>query len=137
MTDVAALREGLRANLSAIRGVQVSAYATSQPTPPGVQILPPAVEYDLAMARGLDRWTFIVQAFVSFSTDSGSQKLLDELLAPTGERSVKTALESDKTLGGAADGMQVTGADRPALVDRAGGGQLMLSEFTVVVHTSN
>lgn len=137
MSDVATLRAALAANLRAITDVQVSAYALAAPTPPGIQIQLGETQFDRTFHRGLDVRQFIVQAFVDFSSEEAPQRLLDELLAPTGTRSVKTALESDKTLGGTADGLHVKTASRPQLVERAQGGQMLFVEFTVEVHVSN
>jgi hypothetical protein len=58
------IREGIAANLAVLDGCQVSAYMLSNPTPPAVHVYPAEVDYDLAMGRGLDQWTFTVQAFV-------------------------------------------------------------------------
>lgn len=137
MTDVAALRTALAANLEAIDGVQVSPYALSDPTPPGIQILPADVDYDLAFGRGADLWRFTVQPFVNFSSDVGSQIFLDELLNPTGPRSVKTAIESDRTLGGIADNVWAKRVSGYRLLDRPGGTQLIMVEFSVEVLVSN
>jgi hypothetical protein len=133
VTTLATLRAALAANLRAsISNVQVSEYALSQPTPPGVQIIPGEVQYDLAMQRGYDIWTFQVQAFVDFSADVGSQVVLDALIDQ-----IKTAIESDKTLGGAAFGVQIRTGSGYRMLDRAGGGQLLVFEFPVLVHFSN
>ena len=65
--NVNAVRHAIAAAL-ATPAMHVSAYAHSQPTPPGVQILPPAVTYDLTMVRGHDEWVFTIQGFVSEAT---------------------------------------------------------------------
>lgn len=137
MTDLASLRAALAANLATLEDVQVSAYALSEPVPPAIQIIPDDLTYDLAMSRGLDLWRFKVQALVAFTADIGSQMLLDGMLAPTGSGSVKTALESDTTLGGLADNVHVRNASGYRLLERAGGGQLIVVEFAVEVHVSN
>ena len=105
------IREGLAANLAALDDVQVSPYMLANPTPPTVHLYPGGaagdIEYDLAMRRGLDRWPFTVQAFVGSPSDIGAQVRLDEFIAPSGARSVKTVLEADPTLGGIVGGLQV------------------------------
>lgn len=137
MADVKLIRERLAANLSTITGIQVSAYALSSPVPPGLQIVPGPVDFDATMRRGADWREFIVQAYVDFSQDVGSQIALDELMAPSGPRSIKAATESDRTLGGLVDDLQVTRAGGYRLVDRPGGAQMVFVEFTVRVLTSN
>jgi hypothetical protein len=107
MASMKNMREGLAANLGAIPGMQVSAYMLSNPTPPAAHVLPAEITYDTAMRRGQDVWFFTVQVFVSLTTDIGAQKLLDKMLASSGSDSVKAAVESDRTLGGACDDLRV------------------------------
>lgn len=123
---VSALNAGVTAN------VQINAYALASPTPPGLQIIPPAVNYDLAMNRGLDEWTFVVQGFVAFTTDIGAQKLLDTLCNP-GAGSVKAALETDRTLGGAVQSLRVTNQSPGRMVEQAGGSPLLMVEWQVQI----
>jgi hypothetical protein len=101
MADLAEIREGLRANLSTITDCQVSAYMLSTSVSPSLQVIgPDEVTYDLSMHRGLDFMTIVIQGIVGSPTDQGRQVVLDQWLAPTGDKSVKTAVEADHTLGG-------------------------------------
>jgi hypothetical protein len=113
--------------------MQVNAYAHSSPTPPGVQILPPSVNYDMTMTRGHDEWSFTIQGFVS-GTDRGSQRLLDELIDTQGQFSVKNRLESDKTLGGLIEDMRVTTQSTARMVEIPGGNPMLLVEWTVLIY---
>jgi hypothetical protein len=108
MADLATIRAGIARNLAVIPDVQVSAYILANPTPPVIQILPGAIEWDLAYARGLDKIMLKVQAFVALNDDVGSQVTLDKYLNGSGPLSVKTAIESDETLGGIVGTAQVT-----------------------------
>ena len=99
-TTVTQIREGLATNLSTIPNVQISAYMLVSPVPPVVHVFPAGVEYDRGMHRGLDILTFTVEAFIAMGLDVGAQMRLDGMLSPTGTLSVKTAVESDRTLGG-------------------------------------
>ena len=99
MADIATIREGLARNLERIRNVQVSAYMLASPVPPAIHIFPASIDYDRAMARGLDVVNFTVEALVAFGLDQGGQIRLDQLMAPTGLQSVKESLETDPTLG--------------------------------------
>lgn len=107
---LAELRAGLAANLDTIPSTQVSAYMLSAPTPPSIYVYPQQVDYDGTMQRGMDAWTFTVQAFVGLTSDIGAQKKLDLMLAPTGTNSVKASVEADRTLGGKASDLRVTEA---------------------------
>lgn len=107
------VREGLAANLAAITPLQVAdgGYILSSPSPPASEIFPggPAgsIVYDKAMQRGLDVIPFTVRVYVSLVSEIGGQKNLDEYLEPSGPMSVKAALESDTTLGSAAEDLHV------------------------------
>lgn len=102
------IREGIRDNLKAIKGLQVNAYPISNPTPPSCYVASGPTQYDLTMGRGLDKPQFIVVVFVALNHDLGAQELLDEFAQPQGARSVKAAVETDKTLGGIVGGLRVT-----------------------------
>jgi hypothetical protein len=105
--DIGAICEGLAHNLSGLSGVQVSAYLLANPTPPACEIEPGTIKYDRAFGRGLDELSFIVRMFVGMTSDIGAQKRLYPFLAASGETSVKAAVESDCTLGGIVDDLQV------------------------------
>jgi hypothetical protein len=141
VASFADIRDGLAANLRALRfanGVQpaVYPYMRSDPIPPGVQVFPGPLTYDLAMGRGLDQPTWIVQGFVAYSTDVGSQTLLDELCAPAGPASIKQAVESDRTLSGAVAGVQVTGMSGYRIA-QSDTGTLVVAEWDVTVWAAN
>jgi hypothetical protein len=107
------IRTGLAANLGTIDAMQVNdnGYINASPTPPSAEFFPggPAgsIVYDRAMGRGLDVTPFTVRVYVSLVSDVGAQVNLDEYIEPSGTRSVKAALESDTTLGGAANDIHV------------------------------
>lgn len=130
---MAQIREGLAANLSSISGVQVSAYMLAAPTPPAIHIIPATIAYDRAGSRGLDQVTMTVQAFLTLGLDQAAQMKLDELIAPTGARSIKTALESDSTLGGTAQDVWVSAMSDYAVVTLPDRGQMLSAEWQVTV----
>lgn len=105
---VTQIREGIAANLSGI-SAQILPYLLSNPSPPSVQIVPAEIAYDQSMSRGLDKYRFTVQVIVCAVSDIEGQKKLDTYLAPAGTGSVKTALESDRTLGSIVHNLRVTG----------------------------
>ena len=54
-------------------------------------------------------FAFTVTVVVSRADGRNAQNLLDVYCAPTGTTSIKTAIESDRTLGGKANDLRVTG----------------------------
>lgn len=127
------IREGIAANLSAIPDLQVSAYMLSNPTPPGAHVLPDTATYDLAMRGGLHELAMLVQVFVATTTDIGAQVTLDQYLAAAGALSVKAAVESDRTLGGAVADTHVQGFTYRQY-PRAEGDPLLGADFNVQVY---
>jgi hypothetical protein len=136
VATIAQIREGLAANLSTISGIQISAYLLASPTPPAIHVVPSSIAYDRTFARGIDRVEMTVQAFVGMGLDQGAQIALDELLAPTGARSVKTAIEADKTLGGVVQDVWVSAMSGYNVVIVQGGQQQMLSADWAIQVTS-
>ncbi len=131
--NVNAVRHAL-AEALAHPAMSVNAYAQANPTPPGLQILPPTVEFDKTMDRGHDEWTFTVQGFVSGS-DRASQRLLDEFIDTQGEFGVKPRLEADKGLGGLVENLRVTAQTPARMVEtQAGGNPMLLVEWQVLIY---
>lgn len=134
MSRLGDIRIALAENLESITGIEASPYALANPTPPGFQIVPGDWRYDLAMQRGLDELSIIVQAFVAFTSDTDSQQLLDELLDPDGERSVKQAVESDPTLGGLVDDLQVTETTGYRVFQRSDNTAMLTADWNVTIY---
>jgi hypothetical protein len=109
VADLSALREGLAANLGAIDDLQVSPYFISNPTFPSAFVRAGPTAFDKSFGRGLDNIVLFVRVLVAAFGDIGPGANLDEYLAGSGPRSIKAAIESDKTLGGACQSLQVTG----------------------------
>lgn len=133
--NIGAVREAIADTLD-IPGVNVSPYVLAQPTPPGIQIIPPSVVYDYSMGAslGLDEWMFIVQGFVALTTDIGAQMLLDDLCAPAGSSSVKALLEADRTLGGLVETLHVTEQTAGRQVEQPAGNPMLLVEWRITIH---
>jgi hypothetical protein len=127
------IREGFAANLRSLDGYQVSPYMLTNFTPPVVWVARCDVEYDRAMGRGLDYWTFTIQAVTGLVVDVGAQQKIDQLLAPSGATSVKQAIESDKTLGGLVPNLTVLSSNgyRQVAVE---GLLYLLAEWTVELY---
>lgn len=136
-TTLDRVRSGLAANIhAAIPGIQCNGYLLSSPTAPGFEIEPGEIEYDLAMGRGLDMWTLIVRGYVSDVSDIGAQKTLDSWLASSGALSVKAAIQSDKTLGGACSDLRVAQVSGYRRYGAAANSNVSFlgAEWTVVVY---
>ena len=107
MTSIATLRAGLAANLATIPGLRVAETIPDNPNPPIAVVLPPSIQFDTSFGRGADTYTFVIALIVARSDERSSQIRMDGYCDPTGSSSIKTAIESDKNLGGAAMSLRV------------------------------
>ena len=104
MGDLQAIREGLAANLAALRTnetvVQVSAYLLDNPTPPSLVVA--GVDSDgyeeQAYTGQSVSYTILVEACLGLVADITSQKTLNRLLSPTGSASLVAAAKATPTL---------------------------------------
>lgn len=98
MASITAIREGIANNLSAV--VRAAAEIPDNPTPPIGIVNLESVEYDGAFNRGLTTYNFVVTVIVGRAAERQMQKNLDAYCDVDGAKSVKIAIESDKTLSG-------------------------------------
>jgi hypothetical protein len=99
ISDVAA---GLKANLDAIEGVNVSRYPLTNPVPPVLHMWPPGpIDYHIVMKPNVANFVFTVQLVLAYTTDQAPASNAYDFLAQEGPRSVREAIEADTTLGGA------------------------------------
>lgn len=104
--------DGIEARLATIAGLNVSDVTPGQiTTPASVVGLPQSINYHSTMGRGKIELTFNVLVATSSAIDVTGQKALASYLDPVGATSVVTAIEGDKTLGGAVDDCIVTGSE--------------------------
>ena len=102
------VRDGLKTRLQTIAAIR-NYYDTipdSINTPAAV-VGQVEVEFDASMVRGSDRGLVDVLLFASRMSERSGQDLLDGFLNSTGSTSVKTAIEADRTLGGAVNTTRV------------------------------
>lgn len=108
MALVSELRDGLKANLATITGLRTTDTVPDNPSPPISVIVPQSVKYDDTFQRGMNTYTFSVLVIVQRSSERTGQNSLDAFVSGTGSKSIKRAVESDKTLGGKAFDVRVT-----------------------------
>lgn len=131
ITDV---MDGLGGRLATITNPPVRVYdfpADAVAVPAAVVLFPETLTYDDTMARGADRATFQVLVLVGKVSDRAARDALALYMAGTGARSIKTVIEADKTLGGAAQTTRVT----QAIVETftVGGADYLGCRFTIDV----
>jgi hypothetical protein len=99
--SISLLRAGLAKNLQTIKGLRVVETLPDLVNPPMAMIGLTKVAYNQQNQRSMAEYTFQVTVVLGRVSERTAQASLDVLVAP-GEGSVKYALESDRTLDGAA-----------------------------------
>lgn len=133
--SVSELRTGIANNLATISGLRTSAFVPDNPTPPIAVVVPQRIEYDAAMNRGMDTYMFDVLVIAQRMSERNAQSLLDGYCNPTGSSSVKTAIQSDTTLGGKAFDLRVTEMSNYQALT-IGDTQYLAATFSVTVITA-
>ena len=111
ISNINGVRDALKVNLQTIARLRI------YDTIPDVVVTPCAVvgqldfTFDLDNARGLDQASVDVYVIVQRLSERTGQDKLDLFLAGSGKGSIKTAIESDRTLGGLVDTLRVTSAE--------------------------
>jgi len=111
MLDIGPIREALGTNLQTITGLRVYDTIPDVIVPPCAVVGQLDFTFDVDNARGLDQASTDIFVIVQRFSERTGQAKLDSLLAGTGPKSIKTALESDRTLGGLVDTLRVLTAD--------------------------
>lgn len=93
------LRAGLATNLETIKGLRVYAVLPDVVNPPSAMITLDKITYNRQMKQAMSEYMFKVTVVLGRVSERVAQQNLDLLVAPSGE-SIKTAIESDKSLGG-------------------------------------
>jgi hypothetical protein len=108
--SISLIREGLAKNLGTIPGLRTAAEVPDLPNPPIAIVALNSVTYDRAYANGMTSYSFTITVIVGRAAEREAQRTLDTYIS-TGNKSVKFAVESDKTLGGNAYDCRVVSMD--------------------------
>jgi hypothetical protein len=97
---IANMRAGIAKNMrDNIPGLRVAETIPDQPNPPMAVISLETVNYDQTFQRGMTEYIFTVSVLAGRVSERTAQARLDSYIDP-GSATVKTAIESDKSLGG-------------------------------------
>jgi hypothetical protein len=108
--SISLIRQGLAKNLGTIPGLRSVAEVPDLPNPPIAIVALNSVTYDRAYANGMTSYNFTITVIVGRVAEREAQRRLDAYIS-TGSSSVKSAVESDKTLGGNAYDCRVVSMD--------------------------
>jgi hypothetical protein len=93
------MRAGLATNMGTIAGLRTYADIPDDPMMPAAVVQLGSVSYNQAFNKGLTEYSFVVTVIFGRLATKQAQQNLDALIS-TGTGSLKTAIESDRTLGG-------------------------------------
>jgi hypothetical protein len=111
ITNISGVRDALGKNLQTINGLRVYDTIPDVVVPPCAVVGQLDFTFDVNNMRGLDQASVDIFVIVQRISERAGQDKLDNLLAGTGNGSIKTALESDRTLGGLVDTLRVISAE--------------------------
>jgi hypothetical protein len=131
--SISTIRDGLATNLGTISGLRTAADLPDNPSPPIAVVALNNIQYDQAMNGGLVIYTFTITVIVGRVSERSAQNKLNAY-ASTGAGGVKAALQSDKTLSGAAYDVQLTEMTNVGAIN-LGEQQYMAAEFSAIVYS--
>lgn len=133
MSDITAIRQGIATNLATISGLRTSAELPDSPNPPAAVVALETIDYDGAFQQGVTTFMFTIIVIVGRQSDRISQRSLNQYASQNGERSIKTAVESDRSLGGNAMDCRVRGMTSVGSL-QLNDTEYMAAEFSVAVY---
>jgi hypothetical protein len=135
MSTVSEIRSGIATNLATISGLRTNSIVPDTVTPPIAIVEPTGITFDQSMARGLDQLNFKVTVIVGRASERSGQNSIDAFCSSSGSSSVKRAIESDRTLGGKANDLRVTGLNSYGSIT-IGDTPYLAAEFAVIVYAN-
>lgn len=135
--NVGTVRAGLETRLATIAGLRTSAYVPDSVAPPMAIVgLPTSATYDLSMGNGTDSLEIPIIIVAGKMSDRKSQSLLDEFVSGSGAKSIRAAIQGDRTLGGACASARITSAGNYGTTNIAGIDYLTV-EFECIIYGGN
>lgn len=129
------IRNGIESNLRTITGLRAYSEIPDNPNFPAAIVVLDSVEYDGAFQRGLTTYNFSVSLIVGRASERTAQEALNDYASNTGSRSIKTAIESDKSLSGSAYDVRVVSMQNISAVELNGTTYLGM-DFSVTVYAN-
>lgn len=130
--SITEIRDGIATNLATIPGLRTSAELPDQPNPPMAVVQLNNVTYDQAFQNGLVLYNFTITVIVGRVAERVAQQRLNAY-ASTGTGGIKTALESDRTLGGHAFDVKLQEMTNIGAIT-LGEQQYLAAEFAAIVY---
>lgn len=133
--SLTAIRDGIATNLATISGLRTAAEIPDNPSPPIAIVQLRQIQYDQAFQKGLAVYTFTISVIVGRVQEREAQRRLNAYSDNSGASSIKSAIESDKTLGGAAFDVRVESLDNIGSL-QLNDATYLGADFTVTAYAS-
>jgi hypothetical protein len=105
---VSTIRDGIKTRLATISGLNTYDTVPDNPMVPFAAVLPTGIEYDAAMADGAHAYRFGILVAVHRASEGVAQDALDAYCDATGTKSIRAAINGDRTLAGEVFSCRVT-----------------------------
>jgi hypothetical protein len=131
--EVDAVFAGLAAAAGTIKGLRAHPFVPDGVTPPTFFPAELGIDYDQTFQGGLEAHLVTCRLLVARADDRAGQKNLQGYLKPRGTGSIKAALETDRTLGGACHDLHVRRCSGYGMYEHPVGAFYLGAEFEVYV----
>jgi hypothetical protein len=108
MATLSEIRDGIATNLATITGLRTKGIIPGQVNPPYAVITPEGIDYHRSFNNGFNTYNFTITVVVGQADSRSAQNTLDAYCTPSGASSIRSAIESDKTLSGKAFDVMVS-----------------------------
>jgi hypothetical protein len=133
--SIALIRDGLETNLRTLAGLRAYAEIPDNPSFPAAIVTLNSIDYDQSFQRGLTLYNFTVSVIVGRASERAAQNSLNAYASNTGASSIKSAVESDKTLSGSAYDVRVVSMTGIGAVELNGTTYIGM-DFSVTVYAN-
>jgi hypothetical protein len=133
MSTVSEITEALKNALTVVPGLRVYDYLPDQINPPVAYVGIETIDYHGAFSGGNPVHSYTVTVIIGRTSDRTTQRSIDDFLSYDSDRSIRAAIEADRTLDGIVQTCIVTRGGNLASVN-AGDVQYVTIDFSVTVY---
>lgn len=134
--SITAIRDGIEANLETITGLRGYSEIPENPSIPAAVVNLDSVDYHQTFRNGMVQFNFTVTVIVGRFSARSAQQTLNDFASNTGDKSIRQAIESDRTLGGNAFDCVVQTMGGMNNIDLNDGNNYLATDFSVVVYAN-
>jgi hypothetical protein len=127
------IADGLAERLSTVRGLRVYDHVPDVWATPCAWMMPETVEYWNSFGGGDVQHVYSITLVVGRTADRQNQKALYEFMGYSGDRSIRAAIEGDRTLGGRVQTLLVERADNIQIISQ-GDASYLSCDFRCRIH---